>query len=292
MKDILRPIYFRMIKQLSLRNRLQIEFLRKHWHFPDLEHPKTYSEKIAWCKLNERDPRLPLWADKVRVKKIVTEILGEQYVLPNLWIGKNPYKIPFDELRVPYVIKTSNGTATNIFIRKYAKSSMVTVCEKIKDNLQSPVTEYHDEWHYGLIDPQILIEPMIIDSKGLPPTDFKFHVFGGEVMYIQVHTGRFGSHCVSFFDKEWRKQTFTHHLPMIDKEQPRPKLLDGMISVAETLGKNYHYVRIDLYEVQRKIFFGEATFYPGSGCLRFRPYKTDYQWGGHWDLPMSRESAL
>jgi len=288
-RNLISPVYFGMLKHLSLKHRLQVEFLRKHNRFPNLDLPKTYSEKIAWRKLVDRDQRLPAWSDKVKVKELVASKIGDKYTLPNLWVGRNPGDIPLNELTRPYVIKTSNGSGGVIFIREGQTIFAENIRNKVKKHIDDPFATHTDEWPYGKISPRILVEPMLLEHHGALPVDYKFHVFSGKARYIQVDVGRFHNHRRDFYDSTWKKQSFELKHPMLERSLPRPELLGEMIAVAELLGTNFHYVRIDLYSVMNKVFFGEATFFPGAGYLHFNPSKIDYQWGSLWDLPKTGE---
>ena len=287
--SLISPVYFGMLKHLSLKHRLQVEFLRKHNRFPNLDLPETYSEKIAWRKLADRDQRLPIWSDKVKVKELVASKIGSKYTLPNLWMGRNPGDIPLNELAKPYVIKTSNGSGGVTFIREGQPIFAEKTRKEVKAHLDNPFATHTDEWPYGKISPRIIVEPMLLEHHGALPVDYKFHVFSGKTQFIQVDVGRFHNHRRDFYDPTWKKQSFELKYPMLDRSLPRPEVLGEMIAVAELLGAHFHYVRIDLYNVMNKVIFGEATFFPGAGYLHFKPQKIDYQWGSLWDLPKTNE---
>ncbi len=284
-RSMFSPFYFNMLKHFPLTSRLKIEFFRKHRRFLNLVAPATYNEKIAWRKLYDRDPRLPLWSDKIEVKKIVSRIIGKEFVLPDLWVGEDSEEIPLKELSRPYVIKTSNGSGTNIFVKEDDDVSNGYIIKKLKSYLKVQLANRTDEWPYALITPQILVEPMLLDAENFFPVDYKFHVFNGKVIYIQVDVGRFKDHRRSFYDLDWQKQPFSVRYPLIGGDYPQPPNLEEMIQIAQKLGKEFHYVRIDLYDIMDRVIFSEATFFPGAGYLRFKPQEMDYEWGGLWELP-------
>ena len=283
-KKIISQIYFNVLKKFSLRTRLKLEFLRKHRRFLNLDCPSSYSEKIAWRKLVDRDPRLPYWSDKVKVKEIVAKEVGEKYLLPNLWVGKDPREIPLEELPRPYVIKTSNGSGVNIFVHEHQQIVTKIIREKVSANLNNQFFQHTDEWPYSHIEPRIIAEPIMLDFYRRLPVDYKFHVFGGKAAFIQVDVGRFKNHSRVFYGTSWNRQSFSLYYPLMKEEHPRPFVLEEMINVAEKLGRNFHYVRIDLYDFMNSVVFGEATFFPGAGYLRFNPSQIDSQWGALWDL--------
>ena len=285
MNNHLRQLYFAGLQRLPDSLSLKIEFFRKHHRRLNLRTPGTFNEKIAWRKLHDRDPKMIAWSDKVAVKPIVAELIGEEHISPNLWIGNDPRAIPLAELPRPFVLKTSHASGTNIFVREDDVLDAQCICRKMESNLRIQLANTTMEWAYKLIPPRLLAETMLLESGNQVLTDYKFHVFGGKAHFIQVDTERFVNHRRSFYDTSWNKLPFGLQFPVHQENLLRPKNIGIMLEIAEILGKQFSYVRIDLYNTAGKIFFGEATFYHAAGYEHFAPQEWDLRWGDLWRLP-------
>ncbi len=139
------------------------------------------------------------------------------------------------------------------------------------------------EWPYKNVLPRILVEEFIDNGSGEPANDYKFYVFGGRVELIQVDAARFVKHERSFFDRNWNELQIKMHYPPIAGGVPEPWHLADMIRAAESLGKDIDFVRVDLYDTERKIYFGEMTTTPVCGCGRFEPPSVDVYLGKLWE---------
>ncbi len=252
-----------------------------HGMIPRLQHPTTFTEKIQFRKLHDRDERLPRLADKVLVKAYVEERLGPAWVIPTLWHGRVLPPVSGRTWPIPFVIKANNGSATNYFVRREAEKDwrrIEALCERW---MAAPSRAPLGEWAYLHIAPQIMVEPFVGAGDALP-WDYKFMVFNGRVEFIQVDTGRATVHRRTFFDREWVRQPFELKYPAEPANILRPANLEAMIKAAEVLAVGFGFVRVDLYEVGHRPLFGEMTFYPDSGTGRFRPRLNDRQWGRLW----------
>jgi hypothetical protein len=268
--------------------RITYRCMRQYWrafHRPlNLISPKTLTEKIQLRKIMDRDPRLPLRADKLLVKDFVRSKLGEAWVIPTIWSDK---QLPPREERnwpVPFVVKMNNGSGWNIFVRSEAERDW----DKIENNYNNWRNEtfghYLGEWLYSKIDPQVFVEPFIGSAETLP-FDYKLWVFGGKVEFIHVDTDRETSPKRAFFDRNWNRLPFAidlerHALEL--RDIPRPQSLEAMIAGAEALAEDLPFVRVDLYEIGGQPTFGEMTFYPGSGVGHVHPPEFDKIIGALW----------
>ena len=273
--------YRRLLLALPSSVSLSLQYFRAHRSLPNLRSPRTFSEKIQFRKLYDRDPRLPLLADKILVKDYVTERLGKDWVIPTLWSGR---QLPPRAARgwvPPYVIKTNHGSGRNIFVKIEPNWDKIERwCESWLRQTWQP---HEFQWLYSQIAPQVLVEPHIGSADSLP-LDYKFFVFAGRVEYIHVHTDRQKGHKSVFFNRDWQQQPFMLEYPLETREIERPAHLTEMISAAETLAADISFVRVDLYDVERPLF-GEMTFYPGSGYDRFAPRIWDSRFGEMWPWP-------
>jgi TupA-like ATPgrasp len=291
MRHLLKHYYHWLLSQLSPRMAISLSHLVGHGTLPRLDNPTTFSEKIQFRKLHDRDERLPRMADKLLVKAYVEEKLGPAWVIPTLWHGCSLPPLAERTWPAPFVIKANNGSATNYFVHHETDKDwrkIEALCERW---MAAPNRAPLGEWAYLQITPQILIEPFVGIGNSLP-WDYKLMVFNGRVEFIQVDTGRATVHRRTFFDRDWVRQPFELRRPAEAGNIPRPVSLKAMIDGAEALAADFSFVRVDMYEVGDRPLFGEMTFYPGSGMSRFRPNSYDEQWGRLWpQLPSRRERS-
>ena len=286
----------RAIKFLPAAAQVPIDIARDHrrvhGRIPNLLNPHTFNEKIQWMKLFNRDPRLPIYANKIAVKEVVAREIGDDWIIPTLWSGDDPAKIPFAELMPPYVIKTNQGSGTHYFVRTSADVEPDKIRGLVRQWLQSNQGMYCHEWHYFSIKARILIEPLLTVAGNLP-WDFKFHVFNGKVHFIQVDIDRFTRYRNAFFDTNWQQQQFwLGRGPRAFIEIRRPLQLSNMIAAAEAIGGEFSFARVDLYDLPQGPKFGEVTFFPGGGQEVFNPPEVDRLFGDLWKLPRRELSAL
>jgi len=234
--------------------------------------------------LHDRDPIWNLINDKYHVRKYVETKVGSDYLIPLLWEGVRPDQIPFDLLPSEFVIKASHGCSYNILVEDKASIDR----EKIIHKLNKWLTENYCEefligieWGYKNIKPRIIIESFIKDN-GKCPIDYKFWCFSGRVESISVHFDRFGKHSTRSFDGDFEPGGLSFQLPFYSGEYKRPSNYKDMIYVAESLAEGFDFIRVDLYNVENKIYFGELTPYPGGVTNSFKPDTVDMILGEKW----------
>lgn len=251
-----------------------------HLELPALGHPRTFSEYIHHRKLHDRDPRLPVFADKVRVKEQIARLLGEDWVNPSLWVGESAADVPFDALPSGFVLKANHGTNMNWIVRPDRPVDRDAVRRMAAHWLGNDFGRLHREWAYRQIPRRLLAEPLLAD--GVPLVDYKFYVFGGKVRFIDVKMGRGEGEVETsaIMGPDWRRQPFRYgpH-PAHPTDPPAPRVLPRLLAAAETLGALFRFVRADFYEVDGRPYFGEATFYPSAGLSRFSPACFDAHFG-------------
>ena len=229
-------------------------------------------------KLTSRDRTLAKFIDKIAVKDFVRDRLGEDWVIPTLYSGR---ELPEQrDWPVPYVLKANNSSGRNAFVRSEADEDWADLSAKAKKWIDTPHPWITGEWLYQHIEPRILVEPLL--GGGRLPPDFKFFVFGGAVEAIQVDTGRDGDHRRTFFDRSWNRMDFELRYKAASESLPEPAQLDQMIAAAESLGDSFAFVRVDLYDIEGQPKFGELTFTPGAGVEPFRPHRYDKHFGDLW----------
>lgn len=254
--------------------RICLTYLWRHRKLPDLADPQTFTEWVQWRKLNDRDARLPVFADKVRVKELVADRIGSEWIIPTYWFGEALPAQP--DWPTPLVVKSRHGCNQYAFVFG-DQPDWAPVRRQTLDWMKQSYGLWLDEWLYRHIPRGIIVEPFIGEGRAVP-IDYKFYVFGGRVEYVQVHLDRGGRHRWILFDRWWRRVS----TPTSDADPLAPKSLSDMVRAAEELGRGLDFVRVDLYEVAGKPLFGEMTFYPGSGLDPFSPASLDLVIGERW----------
>jgi len=251
---------------------------------PDLEHPKRLTEKITWRKLYQHDPRFATFCDKIAVKDEIAKVIGRQHVIETLWTGTDPQDIPFDKLKPPYVIKVNHSTGGNIFVRAPQDIHRDEIITALRKHLAHSHAHRFREWGYLGIPRKVLVEPMLVAPNGQVPEDLKFFVYDGRVHFVHIDRNRFNGATRNLYDREWNRLPVKLRFPPILGPVPKPPNLGRMIELAETIGAQFDFVRVDLYSPPEGIFFGEMTFYPGAGLMPFVPWEWDLRFGEPWHL--------
>lgn len=251
----------------------------------NIKSPRSLNEKIVYKKIHDRDPLLTLTADKYRVREYVKEKLGDetanQILIPLLYVTDDPDTIPFDELPEEYIIKANHGSGTNIIVQDNSKIDRQKIVKKCKLWLDWPYGLFKHEWAYQDIERKIVIEKLIYDKKGNLPEDYKLHVINGDVQFIQADYGRHDEGGIrrSVYNQDWEKLDVKIKYMNEGIRVPKPEKLQKMKELAIKLAAPFEHVRVDLYEVAGRIYFGELTHYPGSGRAKIDPVSFDFELG-------------
>ena len=251
-------------------------------------HPQRYNEKLLWLKLFYRDPLWTHMVDKYRVKELVSERVGDEYVVPCLGVWDRAEDIEWDKLPNRFVLKTNHDSGNNgVFIcRDKAKIDKVKWTKQINASLRRDTSIPGREWVYKDVKRCVLAEEYLEDATG-ELRDYKFFCFDGVVKYLFIATERQSGGEVKFnyFDAAFNDLGIVQTHPMSDKKIEKPKMFEQMKELAAKLSKGLPEVRVDLYEVDGKIYFGEYTFFHHDGIVPFHPDKWDFVWGNDIVLP-------
>jgi hypothetical protein len=236
--------------------------------------------------LHDRNPKLTIISDKLQVRDYVNEIVGSEYLVPMLWSGDNPEEIPLDMLPTRFVIKTNHGCRYNIIVEDKAKYDRVEAQLKLTRWLSENFCQdkfLGTEWGYKNIKPTIIVESFIGENRK-PPIDYKFWCFSGRVECLTMHFNRFTEHEFRAFNRSFEPIDFGFGptLPVFKGEWERPSNYETMLRVADSLAKGFGFMRVDLYNLGNKIYFGELTPYPGGITVRFCPPSWDRLLGEKW----------
>lgn len=248
-----------------------------------LDNPQTFCEKLQWIKLYDRNPIYTTYVDKVEVKKYVASIVGKDFVIPTIAVWDNVEDISFDNLPNSFVIKCNHNSGTGMCICRDKNKLNI---EKVKRELSRGLAEdyyiINREWPYKNVPRKIFAEQFISSLNGEPLIDYKFFCFNGHPKYCQVIKDRETQETIDFFDTDWRHQDFIGlNRKAVFSERPieKPQNYELMIEIAMKLSKGIPFSRIDLYNINGKIYFGEITLFPMSGLGNFRPKEIDKKMG-------------
>ncbi len=247
---------------------------------------------IQYRKLYDRKDFYTLCSDKYRVREYVKNIIGAKYLIPLLDAYDNVRDIDFNNLANEFVIKVNHGSGQNIIVKDKAKLNISQVKNQL--NYWMRKNHYYNsrEWQYKNIEPKIIFEKLMLDENGKVPYDYKFHCINGKIEFIQIDVDRFGKHKRIYYSPIWEEMPFNWS-PILKngvekykkaQTQHKPKLLNEMSEIVEKLAKYFYYIRVDLYIIKDKIYFGELTFSHENGTAKFFPDKWDKFYGEKIDL--------
>ena len=251
--------------------------------------PKTYTEKIQWSKLHRDNKTLALYADKIKVREYVTRTIGEQYLVPVIsGVYTSSDQIDFDSLPEQFVIKANHGCGFNYVVKNKSKIDTEQVRAVIDLWLRTDFSINSLELQYRYIEPAVYIEEYLLKDGEQDLPDYKFFCFSGKVFcsytmidYHNDHSkGRLG-----FFDRNYKLMPYNRadYRP-VGYQLDKPEGYDLMVELAEKLSQGFSHVRVDLYNIRGRVYFGELTFTNASGLFRFVPDEFDYILGEQWDL--------
>ncbi|KNZ42031.1 ATP-grasp fold amidoligase family protein [Acetobacterium bakii] len=251
----------------------------------NLDNPVTYNEKIQWLKLYDRKPEYTQMVDKYEVKNYIKKTIGADFLIPLLGVYNNFDDIDFAVLPDQFVLKP-NHTSGDVYIcRDKSTIDYQQLRKDVNGWMKRRYYWVHREWPYKNVKPRIICEKFISEENEVPD-DYKVLCFNGVAKLIVVHMDRFGNHQKDFYDKEWHKTGITQYYEPSNWTHEKPHKFDKMIELSETLARDMSHVRIDWFIVQDKLYFGEITFYQGSGLEPFENENDDMLLGNFIKLPL------
>lgn len=289
-KNILKGLLNRFGQNLNDKTFICIKYYLEIGRVLNLENPKTFNEKLNWMKLYDRNPLYTKLVDKYAVKEFVSNVIGEQYVIPTLGVWDNPKQIDWTSLPEQFVLKTTHGGGgdgveicrdlknfdKNKAIKKLSKAMKTCPYKRIK------------EWPYKNVPHRIIAEEFIEDEKTNELIDYKFFCFDGEVKAMFVASERQKTNeevKFDYFDSDFNHLDIRQHHPMSREKIKRPETFELMKEIASKLSQGIPQVRCDLYEVNGHVYFGEMTFFHHGGIVPFHPESWDHIFGSWIQLP-------
>lgn len=237
----------------------------------NLYDPATFNDWINWSKLQIDWTKKHPYVDKLTAKDIAGSNIGAEYQIPTLWAGEDPNAIPFDSLPVPFIVKTTHASGGNFICHDQNPASFEECRTRMSQALRARHGDYLREKVYSAVRPRIIVEPLLLDEKGQVPLDYKFFVARSKVIMIQVDHDRFGHHTRSFHAPDWKRLDVRLTYPDFEGDPEPPARLAEMVALAQKLSEDFAFVRIDLYCIEDRVYFGEYTFFPGGGFEAFDP---------------------
>jgi len=276
---------------IEKRETIMEQFLLWAGYSPNIDNPRTFNEKVQWLKLYYRDPLMTQCADKYKVRDYIKENIGEEYLIKLLGVYDDVNQIEFDKLPDKFVLKVNHGCAQNIICENKDELDIEDAKNKLREWLKPGSNHYYFsyEWSYKNIKPNIVCEAFIGTQADLK--DYKFMCFNGRVKLMYVSSERKTGLKIDFFDLTWRKLPFINSFPNSQQEIRKPKNFDLMVSLAEKLARPFPLVRVDLYEVDGRVYTGEMTFYPNNGFRPFNPEEWDCKLGDMLKLPHEEDGT-
>ena len=277
----------KLAKKIPDKLYVSLEFYSHIGHRLHLSNPQTFNEKLQWLKLYDHRPEYTGFVDKHEAKKLIAQIIGDEYIIPELGIWEKPEDIDFSSLPEQFVLKVTHDSGGLIICKNKQDLCRNQVVAKLNNSLKRDYYIVHREWPYKNVKKQIIAEPLLGDGE-TPLIDYKLMCFNGEVKLTFVCSDRFSSDGlkVTFFDNDWNKMPFKRHYECSKEIIKKPHSFEKMKELAEKLSKGIPFVRVDFYEIDEKPYFGEMTFYPGSGYEEFSPEKYDHILGSWIQLPI------
>lgn len=266
-------LYLKLMYRLCMRKRL------------NLENPKTYNEKLQWLKLYDRKSEYTMMVDKYEVRKYIADTIGKEYLIPSLGVWDKFEDIDFEQLPDQFVLKP-NHTSGDVYICKdKSKIDYKELEKEVNAWMKKEYFWYQREWQYKNIKPRIICEKYMVDESGTELKDYKYFCFNGEPKAMFVATDRGIDTRFDFYDIQFNHLPFMQHYKNATKKINKPKGFDEMVVLSKKLSKEFPHVRVDFYDVNGEIYFGELTFYHFSGFEKFEPEEYDYLFGSWLDLP-------
>lgn len=252
----------------------------------NLKNPETFNEKLQWLKLYDRNPMYTKLVDKYEVKKYVADLIGEEYIIPTLGVWDHFEDIDFNILPNQFVLKCTHDSGSQVIVKNKDKLDKKAVKKKLERCLKHNYYYGGREWPYKNVRPRIIAEKYMTDESGTELKDYKIFNFNGEPKMIQVDYNRFIDHKRNLYSVNWDLINASI-LYKSDESQrfEKPKQLEKMLEFARLLSDCKTFVRTDFYSIEEQIYFGEITFYPGSGIEKVEPEEFNKIMGEWLKLP-------
>lgn len=272
--------------RMSDQKFLKMQYRIKTGKKLDLDNPITFNEKIQWLKIYDKKEIYTKMVDKLEVKEYISNIIGKDFIIPTLGVFEKFDDIDFDKLPNQFVIKCTHDSGGIIICKNKNKINIKKMRKKMNKALKDNYFYHGREWPYKNVKPRIIIEKYMANFGNDELCDYKIFCFNGKPKITLVCSERFSSNnmCKTFFNNDWDLLELTENGHRIDNTTKKPKNFDKMLFFSKKLSNNIPFLRVDWYEINGKLYFGELTFFPNSGFEKFEPESWDFELGKMIDL--------
>lgn len=275
---------------------LSLRYRCKMGRWINWKDPKTFTEKLQWLKVNDYKPEYTKMVDKLAAKDYVAQRIGEQYIIPTLGVWDNVEDIDWDSLPNQFVLKTTHGGGGCGVVVCKDKGSFdkEKAIEKLRISMQTNAGKSYREKPYLNVPRKIIAEKFMAEQRCVSPDliDYKFYCFNGVPKLIMVANGRStGNKRFGYYDTEWNTVDISWGAPKPDVEFSKPDNLNEMLEIASKLSSDLVHARIDLYNIDSHVYFGEITFYDGSGLEKINPQSYDEYLGSLMKLKSTKRGG-
>lgn len=250
----------------------------------NLKNPETFNEKLNWMKLNYKKEEFKKLVDKYEVRDFVKKTIGEEYLIELLGVWDKVEDIDFESLPDQFVLKCTHDNRSTVICSDRSKLDIEKAKETLKRGLKRKFYALTGEWQYKNDHPRIIAEKYMTDGKTEFLTDYKFYCFEGKPHMVLVVNDRFGDTRHNYYDMDFNKLPCVLDYPNAEKLHEKPENFDTMVELAKKLSKGLFHVRVDLYNINGKIYFSELTFYNNNGMIAFHDKDWEYKLGDLIDL--------
>lgn len=247
---------------------IYLQYYQSQKRLLHLRNPQTYSEKLQWIKIYGNLKSYSTYADKYAVRAFIKKNIGEKYLIPMIGHWDTFEEIPFDELPNQFVLKATHGSGYNYVCTDKAKLDKKALKVEVARWNSENFYTFQREVQYKHLTPHLIAEHYLEDDSG-ELRDYKFTCSHGDIDFIEVHSNRNSGHSVQLMDQDWNQLPFKTIAGEPNAYLPKPDNYDEVLSVVTKLAESFPFVRVDLYLVNGKIYFGELTFTPGDGTFPF-----------------------
>lgn len=283
-----RAKYWDLANVLSDKTFIKIEYRNRMRKKLNLKNPQTFNEKLQWLKIYDRKPIYTTMVDKYEVKNYVADKIGDEYIIPTLGVWDSFDEIDFDSLPDQFVLKCTHDSGGLVICKDKSKLNKEKAKKKIELSLNRNYYYHGREWAYKDVKPRVIAEKYMEDKNSKDLKDYKFFCFDGKVKAMFIATDRFTQGVETkfdFYDTNFEHLPFTNGHPNAECVIEKPKHFEKMKELAEILSKGIPQIRVDFYEIDDEVYFGELTFFHWSGMVPFVPEKWDYVFGEWIELP-------
>lgn len=283
-----RAKYWDLTNALSDKTFIKIEYRNRMRKKLNLKTPQTFNEKLQWLKIYDRKPIYTTMVDKYEVKNYVADKIGDEYIIPTLGVWDSFDEIDFDALPDQFVLKCTHDSGGLVICKDKSKLNKEKAKKKIELSLNRNYYYHGREWAYKDVKPRVIAEKYMEDKNSKDLKDYKFFCFDGKVKAMFIATDRFTQGVETkfdFYDTNFEHLPFTNGHPNAECVIEKPKHFEKMKELAEILSKGIPQIRVDFYEIDDEVYFGELTFFHWSGMVPFVPEKWDYVFGEWIELP-------